>query len=81
MLADLDRDGDLDGATCAYESAMLVWFENDGKGLFTTHVISKNQQAYDLVARDVDGDGDLDLVVAGQRSENVVWYEQSGRPN
>ncbi len=79
VLADLDRDGDLDGATCAYESKVLAWFENDGKGSFTQRVISQDQSAYDLVARDVDGDGDLDLVVAGQNSKNVVWYEQTGR--
>ncbi len=76
VLADLDRDGDLDGATCAYESKALVWFENDGKGRFTRRLISDDQCAYDLAARDVDGDGDLDLVVAGQNSNNVVWYEQ-----
>ena len=76
VLQDLDGDGDLDGATCAYESKALVWFENDGKGAFKRHTISDDQCAYDLVARDVDGDGDLDLVVAGQNSKNVVWYEQ-----
>lgn len=81
VLVDLDADGDLDGATCAYESKLLVWFENDGKGRFKTHIISTSQQAYDLVARDVDNDGDLDLLVAGQRSDNVVWYEQVGRPD
>jgi hypothetical protein len=80
VLADIDRDGDLDGATCAYDSAMLVWFENDGKGRFKKHVIATDQAAYDLAARDVDNDGDLDFVVAGQNSKNVIWYEQAGRP-
>ena len=76
VLADLDADGDLDAATCAYMSKTLAWFENDGKGNFERHIISRGQMAYDLVARDVDGDQDLDLVVAGQSSNNVVWYEQ-----
>lgn len=80
VLADIDRDGDLDGATCAYDSKTLAWFENDGKGRFQMHVISTDQAAYDLVARDVDNDGDLDFVVAGQNSNNVVWYEQAGTP-
>lgn len=80
VVADLDADGDLDIATCAYESKVLCWFENDGRAQFMRRDISTQQCAYDLAARDVDGDGDLDLVVAGQNSKNVCWYEQMGRP-
>ena len=80
VLADIDNDGDLDAATCAYLSKKLVWFENNGSGEFRRHLISDNQGAYDLVARDIDNDGDLDLLVAGQNSKNVVWYEQLGSP-
>lgn len=80
VVADLDRDGDLDVATCAYESKVMAWFANDGLGRFVRHTISEDQAAYDLVARDVDGDGDLDFVVAGQNSRTVSWYEQTGRP-
>lgn len=81
VVADLDRDNDLDIATCAFESKILCWFENDGKSNFTKHVISTDQAAYDLVARDIDADGDLDLLVAGQESNTVSWYEQVGHPN
>jgi hypothetical protein len=79
-VADIDGDGDIDFATCAFESKVLAWFENDGHGIFARHDISTNQEAYDLVARDVDRDGDLDLIVAGRGSENVTWYEQLGEP-
>ena len=79
-VADIDSDGDMDLVTCAFESRVLAWFENKGRGDFERHNISLNQQAYDLVARDVDSDGDLDLVVAGQESRTVSWYEQVGRP-
>ncbi len=72
---DLDRDGDVDVATVAFGSERAVWYENDGHGEFTTHVIGENQQAYDLRVTDLDSDGDLDLVVAGRASNNVVWYE------
>ena len=75
-VADIDGDGDSDIATCAFESRVLAWFSNDGRGGFDRHDISTDQEAYDLVARDVDGDGDLDLVVAGRNSRNVCWYEQ-----
>ncbi len=80
VVADLDADGDLDVATCAYESKVLCWFENLGQAQFRRHDIATDQAAYDLAARDVDGDGDLDLVVAGQNSANVCWYEQTSRP-
>lgn len=74
-LADLDGDGDLDGASCGYESKVLAWYENDGKGNFTKHVLDVDQESYDLRAIDMDGDGDLDLLNAGRASANVVWYE------
>ena len=72
---DLDGDGDLDAATTAKDDYRTVWFENDGKGGFTSHDIDDNQAAYDIRSLDMDGDGDLDLLVGGQNSQNVVWYE------
>ena len=74
-VADMDGDGDIDAATCAKDSKVAAWFENDGKGKFKTHVIDSDQAAYDIRAVDIDVDGDLDLLVAGQASQNVVWYE------
>ena len=75
QVADLDEDGDVDVATCAFGSKIAAWFENDGKGTFVTHVIARKQAAYDMRVIDMDCDGDLDLLIAGQRSKNVVWYE------
>ena len=79
-IADLDDDGDIDAATCAgawieNKHWQAVWFENDGRGHFTTHVIGRNQTGYDIRAVDMDGDADLDLLIAGMDSHNVVWYE------
>lgn len=74
-IADLDRDGDIDVTTVAYGSERAMWYENDGRGNFESHVIGENQQAYDIRVIDMDTDGDLDLVVAGRASNNVVWYE------
>ncbi|MDA0832770.1 MAG: VCBS repeat-containing protein [Planctomycetota bacterium] len=71
---DMDGDGDIDAATCAYGDKIAAWFENDGKGNFTTHVVGTDQAAYDLRAFDMDNDGDLDLLIAGQASQNVVWF-------
>ena len=74
-VADHDRDGDLDAASCGYESEWLRWYENDGEGNFKIHTLDHNQQSYDLRSVDMDGDGDLDLLNAGRGSHNVVWYE------
>ena len=80
MATDLDGDGDVDAATCGYGDKLAAWFENDGKGTFKTHIIGRNQEAYDIRAVDMDGDKDLDFLIAGRRSNNVVWYERPGRP-
>lgn len=74
-LGDIDGDGDLDAATCAKDSKIVAWFENDGRGGFTTHEIHHDQSAYDIRLVDLDGDGDLDILIPGQFSENVVWFE------
>lgn len=75
VVTDMDGDGDVDAATCAKDDKIAAWFENDGRGNFTTHVVGREQAAYDIRAVDMDRDGDLDLLVAGQASKNVVWYE------
>ena len=72
---DHDNDGDLDAASCGYESEWLRWYENDGKGHFKIHTLDDKQQSYDLRTIDMDGDGDGDLLNAGRGSKNVVWYE------
>ncbi len=74
-VADHDQDGDLDAATCGYGSERVMWYQNDGKGNFTSHTLDDSQQSYDLRSLDMDGDGDQDLLNAGLRSNNVVWYE------
>ena len=74
-VADHDADGDLDAASCGYESEWLRWYENDGQGNFKIHTLDQSQQSYDLRTVDMDGDGDLDLLNAGRGSNNVVWYE------
>ena len=75
QVGDIDGDGDIDAITCAYLSRKAAWFENDGKGKFTTHIIHDDQAAYDIRLVDMDGDRDLDALIAGQQSKNVVWYE------
>jgi hypothetical protein len=74
-IGDMDGDGDVDAVTCAKDSRLVAWFENDGQGGFTKRHIFELQAAYDIRLVDMDGDGDLDVLVGGQESANVVWFE------
>ncbi|MDG2124475.1 MAG: VCBS repeat-containing protein [Verrucomicrobiales bacterium] len=75
-VADLNGDGHPDAVTCGKEAdGVAKWYENDGRGGFTIHVIGEGQGSYDTRTVDMDGDGDLDVLIAGHASRNVVWYE------
>lgn len=75
VAVDMEGDGDVDVATCAFGSQEAAWYENDGRGNFSKHCVGREQEAYDIRAVDIDCDEDLDLLVAGRGSRNVVWYE------
>ena len=79
VAVDMDGDKDIDAATCAYGDATCAWFENDGQGNFKTHIVGKDQEAYDIRAHDLDSDGDLDLLIGGRGSNNVVWFENPAK--
>lgn len=74
-LVDFDSDGDLDAASCGFESKRLSVYLNDGKGNFQRQDLDTAQESYDLRAFDMDNDGDLDLLNAGRGTKNVAWYE------
>ena len=64
-IADLDRDGDLDIVTCEHKGRdkRLFALENDGKGLYTEHVIDHGKESHlGTLLFDMDGDSDLDIV-------------------
>ena len=79
-LADMDQDGDLDAATCgSLATGEAVWYENDGKGKFTRHLLGTNQGSYDLRTVDMDGDRDLDALIAGHHNANLVGLKTRWR--
>ena len=85
VLADVDRDGDLDAAGSSWKLGnQFAWFENHGTpdgGEWKKHMIEANiAETRTIRAADLDRDGDVDLLGTASREGQVIWYENSGRP-
>ena len=74
--ADIDNDGDMDVLGSAFVDDDITWWENNGSGGFTLHLIDGSfNQASSVYAADVDGDGDLDVLGAG--GSCITWWENN----
>ena len=79
VAADLDGDGDIDGATCSQDpGGHTVWYRPPGPLHFSQPVIGAHHSSYDLRAVDMYCDQYLCLLVAGPTSRNIVWFENPG---
>jgi hypothetical protein len=91
VLADVDRDGDLDvvftGRTVfALVGTVELWL-NDGRGFFTevtaTHIPPGTDCESNAAAGDIDGDGFPELVIGrgnnGLTSKRILWNDGAGR--
>ena len=86
--ADVDGDGDLDLdlLSASANDNTVAWYENDGSGGVTSHVVTAGADGADGAdgARSVsaaDVDGDLDLVSASGNDNTIAWYENDGNEN
>tara|TARA_B100000686_G_scaffold87010_1_gene93821 strand:+ start:1033 stop:2331 length:1299 start_codon:yes stop_codon:yes gene_type:complete len=102
-LADLDQDGDIDilytnGDTLDFSEREIfpnnfygvAWLENDGKGSFSNHELTRYWGAFAVKAIDLDRDSDIDLVLSGiqltnlypdAEKQSVIWLENDGEQN
>jgi len=87
---DLDGDGDNDfiQAEADNPDARVAWFENDGKGNWTRHIIKDKgdgQDFHSLVVADFDRDGDMDVFsgsgpLAKSGKQNCYFWENTSGP-
>ena len=77
--ADVNGDGRLDFLTTAehsehYWGDEVRWYENNGAGDFTEHVISQIAGAGPIIAADMD----IDVLSASYSDGTIKWYENKG---
>lgn len=102
-LADLDQDGDIDilytnGDTLDFSEREIfpnnfygvAWLENNGKGSFSNHELTRYWGAFAVKAIDLDRDSDMDLVLSGiqltnlypdAEKQSLIWLENDGKQN
>jgi len=88
---DADGDGDMDffQAEADNPDSRVAFFENDGEGSFTRHMIKdkgSGQDFHSLCVADFDNDGDYDVFTGGgplsqQTMRCYVWENTAGKGN
>jgi hypothetical protein len=85
---DMDGDGDMDFVQAEADNpdSRVAWFENDGTGQWTRHMIKdkgEGQDFHSLVVLDFDGDGNMDVCSGGgplsSQPQKLYIWENNGK--
>ncbi|XMB66934.1 FG-GAP-like repeat-containing protein [Mycoplasmatota bacterium zrk1] len=76
--ADIDNDGDIDVLSASGSDDAISWYENDGSGNLTEHVVGLSDGATSVYTADIDNDGDIDVLSGGRNDNRIAWYENLG---
>ncbi|MCV2886374.1 FG-GAP-like repeat-containing protein [Aestuariibacter sp. AA17] len=78
-VGDVDGDGDTDYVA---GNSALYWYENDGSGSFTRHLInSSGGTSLQSIIVDVDGVNGNDILVSDYSQDAVYWMQNDGSQN
>lgn len=78
-VADVDGDSALDVIGASYYDSSLRWFQNDGNGEFTEHVISAAvNEGQSVAVADIDNDGDADILTASSGDHTIALFRNLG---
>jgi hypothetical protein len=76
--ADIDGDGDIDLVGASRLDNKIAWYENDGTGQFSEHIVGSLDDVIGVVAADLDGDLDIDIVVSAVDGNQTSVYLNDG---
>jgi uncharacterized repeat protein (TIGR02543 family) len=78
--ADFDNDGHLDIVVTLKFAGEVLWYKNDGTGVFTkqTPISTTVEQPSTVTTADFDNDGDIDIVVGNSRTDTISLYMNNG---
>ena len=75
-VADIDGDGHIDVVGSSYYDSSLRWYQNNGKGEFTSHLISTGvNEGQGVAVADLDNDGDADIITASSGDNTIAVFK------
>ena len=78
-MADINLDGFVDVIGASYYDSSLRWFENDGNGEFTEHLISSGvNEGQGVTVADFDNDGTPDIATASSGDNTIAVFKNLG---
>jgi len=78
-VADIDGDGHVDVIGASYYDSSLRWYENDGTGVFTPHLISSGvNEGQGVTVADFNNDGAPDIATASSGDNTIAVFKNLG---